>query len=49
MGDDGRKAELNTLKYEDYFGHNCTVLHLAAQSNEVDIVKMLLDEGAGIN
>ena len=45
---DERKAELNTVKYEYRVEYDCTVLHIAAESNQVAIAKELLHEGAGM-
>ena len=45
---DERKDELNTVKYKDQWGDDCTVLYFAAESNQVAIAKELLHEGAGM-
>ena len=45
---DERKDELNTVKYKDDWKDDCTVLHIAAESNQVAIAKELLQEGAGM-
>ena len=45
---DERKDELNTVKYKDQWGDDFTVLHIAAESNQVAIAKELLQERAGM-
>ena len=45
---DERISELNTVKYKNKNGRDCTVLHIAAESNQVAIAKELLQEGAGM-
>ena len=45
---DKRGDELNKAKFDSPWGTRSTVLHLAAQSNQVDIAVKLLAEGSGI-
>ena len=46
-GDEG-DTELNKAKYNDGVGGYCTALHLAAYKHQTQIVKLLLEEGAGM-
>lgn len=41
---DEKKDKVNTVKYHD----SSTALHLAAEHNQPNIAKLLMDEGAGI-
>ena len=46
---DERKAELNTVKHKwERESRDCTVLRIAAESNQVAIAKELLHGGAGM-
>ena len=45
---DERETELNKVKYNDGVGGYCTALHFAAYKHQTQIVKLLLEEGAGM-